>query len=472
MHFFLKYIALLGLITILSSSCRKDKFIKDSDAKLEFSNDTVLFDTVFTTLGSTTQQLKVYNPYSKKIKISSIRLKGSAGRQYRINIDGDPVSRANDIEIEPKDSLFIFVEVTVDPLNSNAPLVVEDEILFETNGNQQSVKLVAWGQDAIYYYPTDHLGQLTYSVIPCNTVWTKDKPIVIFGYAVVDSACTLTIEKGTQIHFNASAGLWVYKNGTIKVNGTKEEQVVFQGLRLEHDYDDIWGQWDRIWINENGMNANYINYAVIKNSYIGIQPEILNTKYSGDVLTIKNTIIKNCSGWGVFARAYEVNCENVLISNCQKNAVALLNGGTYNFINTTIANYPSVSKGQRKDASVFMNNTGIDLTARFVNSIVYGSIEKEIELDEQSGKSFTYLFENCILRTELNTSASSFVNVKANTDPVFKDLSKKDYHLSTGSPAIDAGTSNSLTGIFIPPTDLDNKNRVVPVDIGCYEYVP
>ena len=276
------------------SSCKKDDIIDtDPSVKLGFSTDTVIFDTVFTTLGSVTQHLKVYNPSGNTIRISSIRLAGGSQSPYRLNIDGEASFAVKDVELAGNDSLFIFVRVTIDPTDENNPFVVTDSILFETNGNIQDVDLAAWGQNANYILADTQVpGFPKYKIIAHefeDITWTADKPYVIYGFAVVDSNGTLRINAGARIYFHDKSGLWIYKGGTIKVNGTFEEPVTFQGDRLEGFYKDLPGQWDRIWINEGSFN-NEINYAVIRNGFIGI------CDFSGDFPAIwksaSKTIVK------------------------------------------------------------------------------------------------------------------------------------------------------------------------------------
>ena len=153
---FAYFLPLCVFSTFLLSSCKKDVLNTDSNAKLTFSTDTLLFDTVFTKLGSgnnprsVNKRFVVRNPYNETIK-TSIYLAGGNASPFRINIDGVPTTAINDIEIMPKDSIYILAEVTIDPLNSNNPLIVKDSIVFMTNGNMQDIKLVAWGQDAYYF---------------------------------------------------------------------------------------------------------------------------------------------------------------------------------------------------------------------------------------------------------------------------------------------------------------------------------
>ena len=142
---------ILIVLLLAGQACKKNNQINpDASLKLSFSADTVLFDTVFTSLGSATHQLRIYNTNSDDLKISSIRLLGGEASPYRFNLDGE-----NDIEFYDKvipagDSLFSFLRVTINPNDLNTPFVVEDELEFITNGNTQIVKLLAWGQNANY----------------------------------------------------------------------------------------------------------------------------------------------------------------------------------------------------------------------------------------------------------------------------------------------------------------------------------
>ena len=176
----------LGFIISTNTSCRKD--IGQSDGALEFSVDTVIFDTVFTTIGSVTRRFMIYNRDSRPVPISSAILAGGNDSKYRINIDGMSGVAFSDIEIPGDDSLFAFVEVTLDPNNQLDPAMVTDSVVFNTNGVQQDVDLVACGWDAHFIYPTNFSPSLgAFSVVNCDTTWTSEKPIVIYGLAAVDS---------------------------------------------------------------------------------------------------------------------------------------------------------------------------------------------------------------------------------------------------------------------------------------------
>jgi hypothetical protein len=481
--------AFISIIAVFTLSCKKEiGFISDKNSKLNFSEDTVLFDTVFTEVGSATKQFKIYNPYKKKLLIKKIWLARGTSSLFRLNIDGVPGNTAHDIELMPNDSLFIFVEVTINPLSVNTPMIVSDSIFFETNGNIQDVDLVAWGQDAHYIRPNTYIKGLP----PLNIIakeneniqWPNDKPYVIYGYAVVDSAASLTIAEGARVHFAKNSGLWIYRYGKINVNGTKGSPVVFQGARLDYDYREIAGQWDRIWINE-GATCNF-NYAEIKNAFIGLQLETILGRDNPDntLVNLSNTKIANMTAYGIFTKYFNLRAKNVLITNCAENTIALTMGGNYSFRHCTAANFYS-SGTQRQSPSIIINNYNsgqvfpLD-SCYFGNCILYGNIDNEISIDSKTGEAFNYLFENSIIKIDPETNTtntSNFNNIIKNppnitvdggsTQPLFNNINLLDYRLRAGAPAINAGLPGLGQQI---PLDLDEYARDGQPDIGCYEY--
>ncbi|MCO6499933.1 MAG: hypothetical protein J5I47_06080, partial [Vicingus serpentipes] len=347
-----RILTILFLTIVLSCafSCRKDNIETNPSAILNFSTDSILFDTVFTTLGSTTKRLKVYNRNDNRVIISNISLEQGNNSQFRINVDGVSGNSHSDVEIEGNDSIFIFIEVTIDPNSTLSPFVINDKINFVTNSNKQSVQLTAWGQNAHYFVantsssgiPLVYLDRDT-SAGALNVTWTNDKPYVIYGgYLTLDGNDQLTIDKGVRVHLHNNSGIWVYQGGNIHVNGTVDEPVTFQGTRLEYAWQDVPGQWDRIWINE-GSNDNVFNYAVIKNAFIGLQVEPLpfdpTPRLSTNRLRLNNCVIQNSSAVGILATNFLITDTNSIISNSGQFNLYIRGGGEYQFNHTTIANY-------------------------------------------------------------------------------------------------------------------------------------
>ena len=116
------YVAVLSIVFAASfsmTSCKKEVFF--SEGNLDFSADTVVFDTVFTTVGSTTQRLKIYNRSNRALKVDQIELMGGENSPFRINVDGLSGTVFGELEIEGNDSLWIFVEVTLDRSHHDRP---------------------------------------------------------------------------------------------------------------------------------------------------------------------------------------------------------------------------------------------------------------------------------------------------------------------------------------------------------------
>ena len=232
------------------------------------------------------------------------------------------------------------------------------------------------------------------------------------------------------------------------------------------------GQWDRIWINESAYPSEF-NNAIIKNGYIGIQAEVLQEGFWENKLKLNNVFIRNMSGWGLLTRFYNIDAQNTQIFNCQNNMVALTFGGNYNFTHCTFANY--WSDGNRKNPVLFMNNhtssQTLPFNANFINCIVYGNKENELESDFNEGADSIYYFENCLIKSDekkVNTlSSGNFVNCIRNQDPGFKNRSWFDLHLTAESPCINAGSGKGFSKV---PLDADAMQRNNPPSLGAFEF--
>lgn len=478
---FYSYFQFLGLFVgifflLLSPGCKKDRLLTDGDAKLNFLTDTLTFDTVFVTLGSTTKSFTVRNPYNRAVEISNIFLAGGANSSFRLNIDGDPINSAQNIQIPAKDSIYIFVEVTVDPNEDQLPFLLQDSIVFNTNGNQQRVILQAYGQNARFFNGETITSQ----------VWTKELPYVILNSLEVEAGHTLTIEKGVQVYFGGGSGLFV--NGTLKIEGGKDtsDLVIFRGYRLDKQvngvaYDDLPGQWLGVFLLR-GSSGHEISYWQMRGSQFGLNVGNTNADELPSVsvanapdLKIKNSRIKNASTYGLFGFLANIEAENVLIHDAGINAVSLSLGGEYQFRNCTFHLRSSIFF-DHKDPALYFSNYHIfsktqpplksPFNGNFTNCIIYGTLEDEILPDAIEGTDFNFKFENCAVRIKGDLSPQFFSNSINNQDPQFVDLSKSIFRLKEGSACINAGKSIGLD------IDIEGFTRDAIPDIGAYEFRP
>lgn len=472
-------LTLLFAAVLYLSGCHRSRIISDdSTLKLGFSADTVTFDTVFTNIGSTTRQLIVYNQNDERLNISSIRIKGDDS-PFTMNVDGFSGNELHDIEIDANDSIFVFVRLTINPLDQDNPYVVEDEIEFVTNGNEQSIKLLAFGQDVNYIIADRYIpGYPKFKIVADSlqtTTWTSQRPYVIIGYALVDSYGTLKIEEGTKIYIHRGGGIWAFSEGQLLIEGTHDNPVVIQGDRLEKYYENIAGQWDRIWLMENRVGYPHkIENAIIRNGFIGIQAESF-LKAATQAVTIKNSIIENHSGIGIYTVMYDLDVENFVIDNCAQYGIALTFGGSHRLVHGTIANYWSTA---RRTPSLFFNNFAKDsqnnmffnaFDAEIGNCIIYGNADNEFSTSMFGDADSTYIFKNCLLRTRIDTTSTIFSNCIFNENPLFTDYNNHDLHLDTIiSPAIAKGLTQYAIEV---PNDLDMVARPQNPDIGAYQFV-
>lgn len=478
---------MMALIVSLFTYCNPNDKIDTSPAlRLGFSTDTVLFDTVFTTIGSSTRTFKVYNRNNHRVNISDIHLSGADNSPFRINIDGQAGNSFTNIDIDAHDSIFVFVRVNINPNDLNAPFIRQDSLLFTLNGNKQKLDLVAWGQNAHYIIADSHSpGLPPYKIIAGRNqtvTWKADKPYVIYGYAVVDSTAKLIIEAGARVCFHNASGLWVYKNGTLKVNGTIDQKVIFEGDRTELYYDDIPGQWDRIWINESDQD-NEINWAVIRNGFTGIQAETLGKTPGTGKLIIRNTVINNMTGYGLLTKKYRVEAGNLLIYDAGIQSLYLSGGGDYDFRHCTFSNF--WNKSLRSTPAIRISNYFMyidpagnsipikgDLSkAYFGNCQIIGNKSEELLFEnDPSAGTFNYLFDHSALQTQAVADAAHY--------NAFTRLSFQYYRLPIDTVIPAVRNIGSLDIISSSPTpislinDLFGKDRTTDgkPDAGAIEF--
>lgn len=484
-----KWLIGLGILLLGMQACREDARNFSTQVDLRFSSDTIFLDTVFTTIGSSTRLLKVYNPSNEPVRIQNIRLGRGSASYFRMNVNGTATRSINDVELLEKDSLYIFVAVTADVMGA-LELLYTDSIVFTTSGRVQDVDLVTLAKDAHFHLPTAVISNLgiAYGVLPCNEVWTNDKPHVIYGYAVIDSACTLTIQPGAEIHFHNNSGLWVYRGGSLQVDpqnvGSASDPITFQGDRLEPFYEDIPGQWGGVLggiFFQGGSVNNLINNAEIKNATTAIRIDSNGTGTSN--VELKNTFVLNSSRVGVYGGFGHVKAENLVVANSGLYSLYCL-GGNYQFLHCTFANYWNGSRSvptiglfnffEAPDQSIRIRPLE---SAYFGNCIVWGSSTTEVAFGKEPG-TYNYLFKNCLMRLDPNpqppaydlTNPTHFEALVLNQDPQFEDYVNNLYALDTLSAAMDIGNTTDAALVPLDITGTPRNFNGLP-DAGAYERI-
>ncbi len=471
-----KFLLMTILPVVLFAACHPERhYVEGTEATLEFTLDTLFFDTVFTTVGTVTKSFRVKNPHNQFISIDEISLAGGAASVFRVNVDGDHGIQFSGVDIAPRDSLFVFVEATLDPNGSDEILRIQDSIVFMTQGKLQDIDLVAWGQDV------HMIGELDIDV---PTVWTSDKPYLVIDYVYVDSLASLSIDPGAKVHMHKDA--FIFVDGSLQVNGTRDEPVWFGGDRLEEFYERIPGQWGFIYLS-GSSNNNVISNAEIHNGTIGVL--ISSPPESGTLpdLEISNTLINRMSSSGIYALNAAVIGHNLVIGDCGGSSLALIYGGDYQFTHSTFANFwPSGFSNRQLPAVLLMDYfiTYVDGepiayvdgqfdNAEFRNSIIYGAHPMELLIDSYYNLQLNYSFDYCL--TRIHEDSVSYLNdplitnILNNQNPLFDSI-PVNYELDTLSPAIDAGLPTHAISF---PFDLKGNSRLddEAPDLGAYERI-
>lgn len=497
-------------LAITFSSCREDFVFEPSTGDLTFSRDTIYLDTVFTNIGSSTYTLKVYNKSNKDIKIPTIQLGKGQTSKYRMTVDGMTGENNRifrDVELLAKDSMYIFIETTAGIADANpTDFLYTDQIQFDSGANFQKVELVTLIQDAYFIFPNKLNGIIDQipigfnqdgSVLETNGrnlsathpdngneyLFKTDKPYVVYGYASVPSGETLTIPGGARVHFHDGSGLVVQQGGTLHITGSTsltaalENEVIFEGDRLEPRFSDVPGQWGTVYIrNGSGNNNHSIKNLTIKNAVIGLLIE----NNVGDKITIENTQIYDSANYGIFAANGRIDGKNIVVNTAGQFSLAAVYGGDYSFKNCTFNNNWNSSRQLAVYIADYIKDAVPEIIpliqANFTNCIIYGSNSNELFLDKK-GTVFNSSFQYCLVK--LNVSNNSIIpsiplydtirleqngNI-INKRPDFLDIAKNKLVIGEDSFAKGVGIDAGV------PKDILGNDRVSPFDLGAYNWI-
>jgi len=501
---------ILGFSMALTS-CRNDFDFESATGSLRFSKDTVYLDTVFTNIGSSTYTLKVYNKSNKNISIPRVALAKGNASKYRLMVDGMPGKTFENVELLAKDSMFVFIEVTTDVIDANTTdFLYTDQIIFGEGSQAQKVELVTLIQDAVFLYPQKFTDGTTETLpigedeiygfyldendaVNGNELhWTNDKPYVIYGYAAIPSNKTLLVDAGARVHFHAESGLIVANNASLHIHGSpsttdaQENEVIFEGDRLEPDFSDVPGQWGTIWFTQGSTN-NQIEHLTLKNATVGLLVSG-NDGTPTPTIDLKNTQIYNCSNVGILARTGNIEGRNLVVNNCGQASFAGSFGGSYEFIHCTFANYWSRPNQTAVVLDDFIKTASGDIIeplvkANFKNCILYGSSNLSINLQKKgTTTAFNYKFDHCLIKfADYSNSLASnplyqFSNANLFTacliatnstlnKPEFKSPANNEFIISQNSAA--KGTAKVQYSTF---NDILNQARTGATDIGAYNW--
>lgn len=457
-----KFNLLLGLsfwILLTAIACSRDDISFDSPSQLlRFSTDTVFCDTVYNQMRSETYAVKVYNNEDKDVMIPKISLESGSASLYRINVDGKAGTEFTNVPLRRKDSLYVFVEIA--PVANAPEAIAEDRVLFQTPAGSQHVTLFSVVQDAEYYIQTD----TNPNVLSDNTTWTNNKAKIIFGKLTLAEGKTLDIQPGTKVYFRKNSGMQISKNSTLNVNGSLGKDVIFRGDRSDTKYDTIPKNWNGIYFEPNAKLS--MNYAKIFGGTRGL--EMTQT-----VANISNSIIHTHQEYGIFAVNSTITAKNLVMNNCGEADLGIFKGGTYTITHSTLANYWQMN-GAMPGLGIYATNEYVNgttteqgaLNLNIRNTIVYGEKDNSIQFKPTTGQTFSYTFQNCLVKQGANPGYTMDGASLKNQDPQFENYftQKMNLRVKAASPAKGKGST-----VTLPFNDIVGNPRSNPPTIGAYQ---
>lgn len=475
---------LLVLSSVLSVSCDDEEtYTTSPSALLEFSADTVRFDTVFTTIGSSTQLFKVYNRGGESLMLPSIRLASGGRSGFRVNVDGMSGTEFADVEVRDGDSLYVFVEVTVDPRDEDNPFLLRDSLQFLLqSGLYQQVQLEAYGQDMIV------LRGVSFAT---DTTLTGERPYVVYDSLCVDSGATLRLSEGVRLHFHSGAFMRV--DGTLRAEGSVERPVVFRGDRLDNmfdylPYDRMDNQWGGIILGASSYD-NYLNHADIHSGGWGIRCDSADVALNK--LTIENSVIHNVAGDALSAVNGRLWVGNSELTNAGRHCLSVRGGDVQVFFSTLASFSPWAYQGE----AVSLSNEWCPLIrAEFRSSIITGRFYSPNDLklwptSEPDSLTFNYRFDHCLISVPIDSlrgdtlPGGRYSNVRVdsvgyevsrmkNFPLIDTDIFFYDFSLDSLSQAIGAGNRDDALNLY--PLDRLGRSRLEDEapDAGARERLP
>lgn len=439
---------MMGLV-----ACNQRTEVVDTDASLQlrFEKDAIVLDTVFTDLRTPTYRFRVYNPHARALRISQIELLEGADSPYQVVVNGKPGTRWQDILLRAGDSLLVLVSAVLPGSTmGDEPELFYDELLFLTNGNLQRVPIISWGQSVYHVQGT----------IDCDATWQAGKPYILYDSVSVAPGCSLTIEAGSRIYAFNRASLHVF--GTLIVNGTENDSVLIGGFRREPLYERAVGLWRGILLYPNPTSVHKLYHCTIRNAQVAILCSDVEVEAIGCQI-----YHASLAGWVAYHSTLRLY--NSVISNCIDRLLQAAEGGSYELIHCTLANYEFDFFRNNEPGTVFVQSADDPpMQVRLFNSVFWGNLNDEIIF---SGPALSLEAAHNVFKTRIYSAQVLNPNNNQNqvnpSGRLFVDERRLRWQPAENSPLIGRGMPISSL-----PKDILGHLRKNPPDIGAFEFIP
>lgn len=476
-----KIVFYIFMMFVAFASCKDDEITTDPQYKLDYSVDTVSFDTILGGMLSPYQTLKVFNRSGEKIKISSINY-ASSNDYFMVNINGRNSHNVSNIEIADGDSMFIFVQTNGDNSGSELPFALLDSISFSYNGNVDYVYLSALSETPIIL---DHF------VVSSDTTLSGTRPYLVKDTLKVEEGATLNIDAGVRLYFYNGASLYV--DGSLNCNGEVDNQIEMRYFRNDNVLKDTKyylapGNWKGVWLSQKSGDCKIMSTNIVG----AYQCLVVDSAFADRKVVVGNSQIYNAKQGTLVSESSQIYAYNTLFANGGYYNV-YLQDGNYLFNHCTIASYLNFNLSDTKPA-LYLNKKD-SISVELNNSIVCGNNkikknneDKRIDLDNVAhnlndsidGKTFRLnIVCSAIGRTDSLTGENNYGNIWDFEGDFYNPKPKNridefyvNFKTDSLSPYRTIGSDAILKLYPECATDIFGKNRVDDEfpDAGAFEY--
>jgi len=402
----------------------------------------------------------VYNPSDGKIIVNRMFLDKKKQSSYILNIDGETLLGEMNLEIDPNDSVYLFIQAKLKEQGVDTALEYKENLVLEYNGFTDKIPVISFGQDV----------NRLYGETISTQSWSGAKPYLIYDSLYIPKGQTLIIEEGVTVYCHASAK--IVAEGELHCIGTRENPVWFRPDNLDTSYNEVPHQWGSIVLKNNSVQYTF-EHTIIKGATNGIIA-VFDNYSPAQSIVIANSKIEYAGYGGIIAHNANISAVNFLSVHNSGYGISISGNGKHSYIHSTISQESVIISKGYKYLKIQDSAISNQLDIFFGNSIVSGKKPGDVAIDfpDDSITNWNATFDHCaVAANQADYGKDYFVDCKLITDTstLFKNDSEPEFLLGSGSVARNTGSSEVM-GEYTQDYRGNERNSDGVPDAGAYEY--